>query len=65
LALSSEVSSGDTAIEIVDRAKEWRADLVVLGACGVVLIEDIIVGGTAEAVTRDAPCSVLVVRQRN
>jgi universal stress protein A len=65
LALSSEVSSGDTAIEIVNRAKEWRADLVVLGACGVILIEDIIVGGTAEAVTRDAPCSVLVVRQRN
>ncbi|HYJ13842.1 MAG TPA: universal stress protein [Candidatus Limnocylindria bacterium] len=65
LALSSEVSSGDTAIEIVDRAKDWRADLIVLGARGVILIEDAIVGGTAEAVTRDAPCSVLVVRQRN
>ena len=65
LALSSEVTSGDAAIEIVDQAKEWRADLVVLGARGVILIEDIVVGGTAEAVTRGAPCSVLVVRQRN
>ncbi|MEA2659250.1 MAG: hypothetical protein QOF64_1846 [Candidatus Binatota bacterium] len=64
LALSSEVTSGDAAIEIVDQAKEWRADLVVLGARGVILIEDV-VGGTAEAVTRGAPCSVLVVRQRN
>jgi universal stress protein A len=65
LALSSEVTSGDAAIEIVDQAKEWRADLVVLGARGVILIEDIVVGGTAEGVTRGAPCSVLVVRQRN
>ena len=64
LALSSEVTSGDAAIEIVDQAKEWRADLVVLGARGVILIEDV-VGGTAKAVTRGAPCSVLVVRQRN
>ncbi|HMF47958.1 MAG TPA: universal stress protein [Candidatus Saccharimonadales bacterium] len=65
LALSSEVTSGDAAIEIVDQAKEWRADLVVLGARGVILIEDMIVGGTAEAVTRGAPCSVLVVRHGN
>jgi universal stress protein A len=65
LALSSEVTSGDAVIEIVDQAKEWRADLVVLGARGVILIEDIVVGGTAEGVTRGAPCSVLVVRQRN
>jgi universal stress protein A len=65
LALSSEVSSGDAVVEIVDLAKEWRADLIVLGARSVILIEDIIVGGTAEAVTRRAPCSVLVVRQRN
>jgi universal stress protein A len=65
LALSSEVTSGDAAIEIVDQAKEWRADLVVLGARGVILIEDIVVGGTAEGVTRGAPCSVLVVRHGN
>jgi len=65
LALSSEVTSGDAAIEIVDQAKEWRADLVVLGAHGVILIEDIVVGGTAEGVTRGAPCSVLVVRHGN
>ena len=63
--LTSEISSGDPAVEIVDRAKDWRADLIVLGARGVILIEDMIVGGTAELVTRDAPCSVLVVRHGN
>jgi nucleotide-binding universal stress UspA family protein len=31
----------------------------------VILIEDIVVGGTAEGVTRGAPCSVLVVRHGN
>ena len=65
LPMTSEVSSGDPAVEIVDRAKDWRADLIVLGARGVVLIEDFIVGGTATAVTKNAPCSVLVVRPRN
>lgn len=65
LVPTSEVTSGDAVVEIVDRAKDWRADLIVLGARGVILIEDIIVGGTAQGVTRDAPCSVLVVRHRN
>ena len=65
LKLTSEISSGDPAVEIVDRARDWRADLIVLGARGVILIEDLAVGGTAEIVTRDAPCSVLVVRHGN
>jgi nucleotide-binding universal stress UspA family protein len=62
LAFTSEVTSGKAFAEIVNRAREWRADLIILGSKGTTSLEEIIVGGTAEQVTREAPCSVLVVR---
>jgi nucleotide-binding universal stress UspA family protein len=61
-SISSEVTSGRAYVEIVDRAREWKADLVLLGARGVTSLEEVIVGGTAESVVREAPCSVLVTR---
>jgi len=62
LAFTTEVTSGRAFDEIVNRARQWKANLIVLGSKGTTLLEEIIVGGTAEAVTREAPCSVLVVR---
>lgn len=64
LAFTTEVSSGEAAVEIVNRAREWRADLIVLGSKGITSLEEIIVGGTAERVIKEAPCSVLAVRGR-
>lgn len=60
--LSTEVTSGAAFDEIVKRARDWKADLVVLGAKGVTSLEEVVVGGTAEAAVREAPCSVLVAR---
>ena len=62
LTVTSEVTSGLAFREIVDKAREWRSDLIVLGAKGHSLFEEIVVGGTAEAVLKEAPYSVLVVR---
>ncbi len=62
LAFTTEVTSGRAFVEIVNRARQWKANLIVLGSKGTTLLEEIIVGGTAEAVTKEAPCSVLVVR---
>jgi universal stress protein A len=62
IAISSEVTTGRAYVEIVNRAREWKASLVVLGARGVTSLEEVIVGGTAESVVREAPCSVLVAR---
>jgi nucleotide-binding universal stress UspA family protein len=45
-------------------ARAWRADLIVLGAKGVASLGSIILGGTAEHVMKEAPCSVLTVRHR-
>jgi universal stress protein A len=62
LAFTTEVTSGQAFVEIVERAREWRADLIVLGSKGITSLEEIIIGGTAENVMKGAPCSVLVVR---
>ena len=62
LAFTSEVTSGKAFVEIVNRAREWNADLIVLGSKGTTSLEEIVVGGTAEAVMKQASCSVLVVR---
>jgi universal stress protein A len=64
LSFTTEVTSGRAFVEIVNRAREWNADLIVLGAKGAALLEKIVVGSTAERVLKEADCSVLVVRSR-
>jgi nucleotide-binding universal stress UspA family protein len=62
LAFTTEITSGRAFVEIVRRAREWRADLIVLGSKGMTSLEEIIIGGTAEGVMKEASCSILVVR---
>ena len=64
LALTTEVTTGNAGDEIVARACDWSADLVVLGAKGTATLEDVILGGIARSVVERAPCSVLAVRGR-
>jgi nucleotide-binding universal stress UspA family protein len=61
-SLTSEIVTGSAFAEIVDRARAWRADLIVLGARGTASLERLVVASTVERVTREAACSVLVVR---
>jgi nucleotide-binding universal stress UspA family protein len=61
--LTSEVASGRAFDEIIERARQWRADLIIVGTRGTRLLEDILLGGTAEQVIQDSPCSVLVVKE--
>lgn len=60
--VTTEIASGSAFDEILSRAREWRADLIVLGAKGTTSLEESILGGTAEQVMKEAPCSVLIVR---
>lgn len=55
---------GKPANEIVRTAKEWTADLIVLGSHGRAGIARVLLGSVAEAVLRHAPCPVLVVRAK-
>jgi nucleotide-binding universal stress UspA family protein len=60
--LTLEVTAGRAYVEILNHARDWSADLIVLGAKGATALEQIVVGGTAERVMKDALCSVLIVR---
>jgi len=58
------VRQGDPRSEIVTEARDWGADLVVLGSHGRTGIKRLVMGSVAEYVVRHAPCSVEVARQR-
>jgi nucleotide-binding universal stress UspA family protein len=53
---------GWPADEIIAAAREWGADLIVLGAAARSGLARLLPGGTVATVTRRAPCPVLVVR---
>lgn len=56
------IVTGSPADEIVAAAKDWKADVVVIGSHGRGRVHSALLGSVAEAVTRHAPCPVLVVR---
>jgi universal stress protein A len=55
---------GSPGSEIVKAAREWEADVIVIGSHGRRGITRALVGSVAEAVMRHAPCPVLVVRSK-
>lgn len=59
------VVDGAAAAALVDVAKAEGAELVIVAALGRSGIARLLLGSVAEAVSREAPCSVLVVRPLN
>ncbi len=57
-----EVRQGHASRVVSLRAQELGAALVVVSTHGRTGIDEVLVGSVAEAIVRDAPCSVLVVR---
>jgi nucleotide-binding universal stress UspA family protein len=55
------VRTGDPASEIVREAREWQADLIVVGTHGRRGAKRVFLGSVAETVLRHAPCAALVV----
>jgi nucleotide-binding universal stress UspA family protein len=58
----TSVMQGEAKSIIVDYAKGWGADLIVLGSHGRKGLEHFLVGSVSEAVLRHAHCSVEIVR---
>jgi nucleotide-binding universal stress UspA family protein len=56
------VSSGDTPDQIVEVARQGRADLIILGSRGMSELKSLLLGGVATKVVRHATCPVLLVR---
>ncbi len=62
IPLTTEITAGRAFVEILNYARDWSADLIVLGAEGEASFGQIIVGSTAERVMKGAQCSVLIVK---
>ena len=60
--VSANVVIGEARAAIIDSAKEWGADVIVVGSHGRTAIGRFLLGSVSSAVVRHAPCSVQVVR---
>jgi nucleotide-binding universal stress UspA family protein len=60
-AVEPRIRTGAPAHEAVAEAAEWAADVVVVGSHGRTDLARALLGSVAEAVVRDARCSVLVI----
>lgn len=65
LTAEAAVRDGEPRSAIVDEAKEWDADLIVVGSHGYTGLKRWLLGSVAQAVVGHAPCSVEVVRKRS
>lgn len=56
------VETGSPIEKIVEAARNWPADLIVVGTRGRSALSSLVLGSVAQGVLRHAPCPVLVVR---
>ena len=64
LKVESAVREGDARSVIVDEARKWPADLIVMGSHGYTGIKRLLLGSVASSVVSHAPCSVEIVRRK-
>jgi nucleotide-binding universal stress UspA family protein len=62
MSIERRVVRGSPAKTIAHQAKESEADLIVVGTHGRTGLARMLLGSTAEALLRKAPCQVLVVK---
>lgn len=65
LELTTQVIMGATDQEIIETAKNWDADLIVVGSHGRGFWGRTMIGSVSDSVIHHAPCSVLVARKKN
>jgi nucleotide-binding universal stress UspA family protein len=65
IAAQGSVIEGSPGKSIVNEAKAWGADLIIVGAHGLSGLESLVMGNVARYVVDHAPCSVEVVRSRD
>lgn len=62
LSVTPALVEGDPKSRIIDIAKEWPADLIVLGSHGRNGLNRFLMGSVSENVARHAHCSVEIIR---
>jgi nucleotide-binding universal stress UspA family protein len=63
LDVEASVITGNAVESIIDFARDQNADLLVMCTHGRTGLSHVLMGSTAEAVVRRAPCPVLTLRQ--
>ena len=63
--VSTKILEGVPREVIVEEAREWDADLIVVGSHGYGRMKRLVIGSVAAAVVASAPCSVQVVRAKH
>ncbi len=58
----TEITEGKPFIEIIKAARNYDADLIVMGTHGRTGLTSMLIGSVAEKVVRKAPCPVLTVK---
>jgi len=64
LTAETAIRDGDPGKVIVSEAKEWGADLIVLGSHGHTPLVRMLLGSVAQYVVDHAPCSVEIAHQK-
>lgn len=62
---TTKLLKGTPFIEIIEEAKKFQADMIVIGTHGRSGLEHILFGSTAEKVVRKSPCPVFTVTLKN
>ena len=62
--VTTKIIEGNPKDVILDEAREWGADLIVVGAGGYGGPQRMVLGSVAHSVVANAPCSVQVVRDK-
>lgn len=59
---STMMEEGDARELILDRARDWKPDLILVGSHGKKGLDRFLLGSVSEAIARHATCSVQIVR---
>ena len=62
LKVTTAVALGDPKSKILDAARKWHADLIVVGSHGRSAVLRFLLGSVSAAIARHAHCSVEIVR---
>jgi nucleotide-binding universal stress UspA family protein len=65
IELHHKVVEGHTCDAIVHEAKDWNADLIMVGSHGRSGLAKLIMGSVTEGVLYQAPCSVEIIKSRS
>ncbi|MFN0119809.1 MAG: universal stress protein [Blastocatellia bacterium] len=58
----AEAASGSPARQVIEKAEQWQADLIVVGSHGHTGLTRLMLGSVSHKVAANAPCSVRITR---